>query len=247
MKNLIKLSVIVFLFSITLANAQDGNWGIGEKIKGNGNQKTDKRNTAEYDEIKLLGFFDIDLVSGKEGEINVQAEENLLPYIKTEVEGTTLKIYQEKEKNLQPSKSMKILITVPFEKISAIYLSGSGDINTKNQIKTDKFAATLSGSGDVNLDVDIVDLEAKLSGSGDVRLKGKSDKLMARISGSGSITAEDLASKDVDAGISGSGDIRVNCSENLTARISGSGDIIYKGEPKSKDTKVSGSGNIRKK
>jgi Putative auto-transporter adhesin, head GIN domain len=247
MKNSIKLSVVVFLFSITLANAQDGNWGIGEKIKGNGNQKTDKRNTAEYDDIKLLGFFDIDLVAGKEGEINVQAEENLLPYIKIEVDGTTLKIYQEKGKNLQPSRNMKILVTVPFEKISAVSLSGSGDVNTKNQIKTDKFIATLSGSGDINLDVDASDLEAKLSGSGDVHLKGKSDKLTARISGSGNITAEDLVSKDVDAGISGSGDIRVNCSENLSARISGSGDIIYKGEPKTKDTKVSGSGNIRKK
>jgi Putative auto-transporter adhesin, head GIN domain len=247
MKNLIKLSVLAFLFAITLANAQDGNWGIGEKIKGNGNLKTEKRNIAEYDDIKLLGFFDIDLVAGKEGEINVQAEENLLPFIKIEVEGTTLKIYQEKGKNLQPSKSMKILITVPFEKISAIYLSGSGDVNTKNQIKADKFTATLSGSGDVNLDVDATDLEAKISGSGDVRLKGKADKLTARISGSGDITADDLLSKDVDAGISGSGNIRVNCSESLSARISGSGDIIYKGDPKTKDTKVSGSGNIRKK
>ncbi len=245
MKNSIKLSIVALLLTSSFTNAQ--NWGMGEKIKGNGNLKTEKRSSAEYDEIKLQGFFDIDLVAGKEGEINIQAEENLLPFIKIEVEGNTLKIYQEKGKNLQPSKSMKILVTVPFEKISAVSLSGSGDVNTKNQIKTDKFTATLSGSGDVNLDVDSSDLEAKLSGSGDVRLKGKADKLTARISGSGDITADELVSKDVDAGISGSGNIRVNCSENLTARISGSGDIIYKGDPKTKDTKVSGSGNIRKK
>ncbi len=246
MKNSIKLSLVAFLFATTFANAQNWDWGNTEKIKGNGNQKTDKRNTPEYDDIKLQGFYDIDLVAGKEGEITVQAEENLMPFIKVEVEGTTLKIYQEKGKNLQPSKSMKILITVPFEKISSVSLSGSGDVNTKNQIKADKFTATLSGSGDVNLDIDATDLEAKLSGSGDVRLKGKADKLTARISGSGDITADDLVSKDVDAGISGSGDIKVNCSESLSARVSGSGDIFYKGEPKVKDTKVSGSGNIKR-
>ena len=243
MKNSIKLSVIVILFSTSLANSQSWN---GEKIKGNGNQKTEKRTTIEYDEIKLQGYFDVDLVAGKEGEIIVEAEENLLPFIMVEVEGNVLKIFQEKGKNLQSSRGKKILVTVPFEKISALNLSGSGNINTKNQIQTDKFVATLSGSGDLNIDVDATDVEARLSGSGDLRLKGKSDKLTARISGSGDISANELITKDAEAAISGSGDIKVNCSGNLNARVSGSGDIFYSGEPKSRDTKVSGSGNIKK-
>lgn len=243
MKKSIKLSVFAILFATSLSNAQS--W-MGEKIKGNGNQKTENRSTADYDEVKLQGYFDVDLIAGKEGNISVQAEENLLPYIKVEVEGNVLKIYQEKGKNLQVSRGNKILITVPFDKISAVNLSGSGDINTKNQIKTEKFTATLSGSGDLNIDVDASEVEAKLSGSGDVRLKGKSDKLVAKISGSGDISASDLMTKDVEAGISGSGDIKVNCTENLNARVSGSGDIFYSGDPKSKDTKVSGSGNIKK-
>ncbi|WP_310557524.1 head GIN domain-containing protein [Flavobacterium sp.] len=244
MKNSIQLSIVLLLFASTITNAQS--WGNWEKIKGNGNQKNERRTTAEYDEIKLQGYYDVDLIAGKEGEITVQAEENLMPYIKIEVEGNVLKIYQEKGKNLQPSKGNKILITVPFDKISAVSLSGSGDVNTKNLIKTDKFTATLSGSGDLNLDIEANDVEAKLSGSGDVRLKGKSDKLTVSISGSGDITASNLIVNDVEAGISGSGDIKVNCSGNLNARVSGSGDIFYSGEPKNKDTKVSGSGNIKK-
>ena len=235
---------IAVVFLSTMANAQS--WGNGEKIKGNGNQKTETRTTPEYDEIKLQGYFDVDLVAGKEGSITVQAEENLMPYIKLEVEGNSLKIYQEKNKNLQPSKGYKILITVPFDKISAVTLSGSGDVNTKSVIQANKFTATLSGSGDLDLDINASDVEAKLSGSGDVRLKGKSDKLTAKISGSGDVSANDLMAKDVEAGISGSGNIRVNCSGTLNARISGSGDVIYTGQPTSKDTKVSGSGNIRK-
>jgi hypothetical protein len=52
------------------------------------------------------------LVAGKEGEIGVQGEENLLPFLKIEVEGNVLKIYTEKGKNLQPSKNMKVIINV---------------------------------------------------------------------------------------------------------------------------------------
>lgn len=239
----LKLAIVVGLMS-SMANAQS--WGNGEKIKGNGNQKTETRTTAEYDEIKLQGYFDIDLVAGKEGSISIQAEENLMPYIKVEVEGNVLKIYQEKNKNLQSSKGNKILITVPFDKISAVGLSGSGDINTKNSIKADKFIATLSGSGDLNLEIEANDIEARLSGSGDVRLIGKSDKLNIKLSGSGDVSATSLIAKNVDVAISGSGDIQVNCSGSLYARVSGSGNIIYTGEPSAKDTKVSGSGNIKK-
>jgi hypothetical protein len=36
----------------------------------------------------------------------------------------------------------------------------------------------------------------------------------------------------------------VFCTENLKARVAGSGDINYKGNPKTKDTKTAGSGDI---
>jgi hypothetical protein len=243
MKNSIKILVVSTVLSTTFAQAQS--W-FGEKIKGNGKQITEKRTTATYDEIKLSGYYDVDLVAGKEGEITIQAEENLMPFIKVEIEGNTLKIYQEKGKNLIPSRGKNILITVPFEVINSVSLSGSGDIRSKNRIKTDKFSANLSGSGDLNLEVETQEFDVKLSGSGDFILKGKTDNLIAKMSGSGDITANELEAKNADIAISGSGDVKVFCTENIKARVSGSGDITYKGDPKSKDTKVSGSGDIRK-
>jgi Putative auto-transporter adhesin, head GIN domain len=240
-----RITIKIMICSLLLTASAKGQSWMGEKIKGNGNLITEKRNTSEYDEIKLQGFFDVDLVSGNEGEIMVLAEENLLPFIKVEIEGNVLRVFQEKGKNLQPSKGKKILIIIPFDKISVLSLSGSGDIKTKKPIKTDGFVATLSGSGDLKLEVEAKILEAKISGSGDFILKGKSDKLIAKISGSGDINADDLEAKDVEVGISGSGDIKVNCSENLKVRVSGSGDVFYKGNPKTKDTKVSGSGEIK--
>jgi Putative auto-transporter adhesin, head GIN domain len=242
MKKSIKLLVISFLFVFNTANSQS--W-FGKKIKGNGNVVTEKRSTTEYDEIRLSGSFDVNLVVGKEGEIVVQAEENLLPYIKVEVEGNQLKIYQEKDVNLQSSRSKTILITVPFDKISAIALSGSGDVNSKNPIKTTYFVATLSGSGNINLEFDADSIETKLSGSGDIILKGTTNKLISKTSGSGDVSANKLNAKEVECGISGSGTINVFCTESLKARISGSGDIFYYGNPKISDTKVSGSGTIK--
>jgi hypothetical protein len=242
MKKSIQLLVCsVFLLS-TVANAQ---WS-KERIKGNGKVVTNTRSTASYDDIKVMGSFDVDLVAGKEGAIIVKAEENLQQYIKVEVEGNVLKIYTEKNKNISSSMGKNIQLTIPFEKISSVTLSGSGDVKSKSTIKSDSFSAALSGSGNLDLDVDATTFNLAVSGSGDVVLKGNTGDFTTKLSGSGDIDSDALKAKNVDITISGSGDSKVFCSGNLKARVSGSGDIQYKGDPKTKDTKVSGSGSISK-
>lgn len=240
-KSILLLICTVFLISLN-ANAQ---WS-SEKIKGNGKVVSETRNTAGYDSIKISGFFDVDLVAGKEGKIAIKGEENLLSYIKVEVEDNTLKIYVDKNANIRPSSGKKIEVVISFEKISELNLSGSGNIRSKDVIKNDKFLAKLSGSGNFNLSIDATDFELNLSGSGNVNLKGTVANFSTKLSGSGDIDAVNLKSKTVDVTVSGSGNTKVTCTEKLTARVSGSGNIKYAGNPEKRDVKVSGSGNITK-
>jgi len=238
MKKSIQLLVFGVFIMGFIANAQSS------KIKGNGKVVTETKTTGDYDAIKVAGSFDVNLVAGKEGKIILKGEENLLSVIKVEVEDNTLKIYVDKTFNIQSTS--KIEITVPFEKISAISLAGSGNLKTKDQIKSETFAAKLAGSGNVNLNVDSNDFELSLSGSGDAILKGSADKFTSKLAGSGNVNASDLKSKTVDANVSGSGNSIVNCEGSLTARVAGSGNIKYFGNPEKRDVKVSGSGNIKK-
>jgi hypothetical protein len=237
MKKSIQLMALSALFFTTIVNAQT-------RVKGNGKVITENRTTAGYDEIHVSGFFDVVLVSGKEGAITIQGEENLLSYVKVDVEGNVLKIHAENNVNISTNKN--IVLTVPFEQISYVSLSGSGDVKTKNTIVSSVFKAKLSGSGDLTLDVKATDFEANLAGSGDVVLTGTSDNFVSKTSGSGDVDAVNLTVKNANLTISGSGDMKVSCSQSLYARVSGSGDIAYKGDPKTKDTKVSGSGEISK-
>ncbi|KRB53483.1 head GIN domain-containing protein [Flavobacterium sp. Root186] len=237
-KSILLLACAVFLLSFN-TNAQN-------KIKGNGKVVTETRTTGDYDGIKISGFFDVNLVAGKEGKISIKGEENLLSSIKVEVEDNTLKIYIESFKNIRPSSGKSIEITVPFDKISNIALSGSGNIQSKDVIKSDKLLAKLSGSGNFNLAIDSNEFELNLSGSGNVNLKGIADNFTTKLSGSGDIDAGSLKSKNVDVNVSGSGNSKVTCNDKLTARVSGSGNIKYAGNPEKRDVKVSGSGNITK-
>lgn len=238
MKKIITLSlVIAFTVSCT------AQWG--KRIKGNGNNITTDRSVGDYDAVALAGWFDVDLVDGKEGTITLEGESNLLDYIITEVKDGKLVIKTKKGVNLKPSSwDDGIRITVPIESIDALALSGSGDIVGKTTIKTNRFKTAMSGSGDITIDVDASTVEARMSGSGDIRLSGSTTDFEATISGSGDIKAYDLEADNVDATVSGSADIKVTANKMLKARVSGSGDISYRGNPEKVDTKASGSGDI---
>ncbi|MHC0445053.1 head GIN domain-containing protein [Flavobacterium sp. 3-218] len=237
-----KKSILLLAFATLFV----GSLNAQNKLQGNGKVVTETRTTGDYDGIKISGFFDVDLVAGKEGKITIKGEENLLSAIKVEVEDNSLKIYIEKFTNIRTSSGKNIQITVPFEKISELSLAGSGDIQSKDVIKNEKFLVKLSGSGNFTLPVDTNNLELNVSGSGNVRLKGTADNFSAKLSGSGGIDAADLKSKNVEANVSGSGNSKVACDESLTARVSGSGNIRYVGNPEKRDVKVSGSGSISK-
>ncbi|MGY8913921.1 MAG: head GIN domain-containing protein [Flavobacteriales bacterium] len=240
MKKILVLGVSLMCTTFTYAQ-----WG--KKIKGNGNIITENRNTGSYEAIYIAGSFDVELVDGKEGELTLKGEENLLEYIVTEIKDGKLVIKVEKGVNLSPSSwKQGIFITVPVESVDAVTLSGSGDIVGKKTIETDNFKTDISGSGDISLSVKANSVKATISGSGDITLNGKTTDFEVRVSGSGDVNAYDLSALNVTANVSGSADIEVTATEMIQARVSGSGDISYRGNPKKIDTKSSGSGDITK-
>lgn len=242
MKKII-LSSVLIVFTINLSYAQ---WWSQNKIHGNGDYTTETRSLDTYDEIAVTGGMDVFLIAGTEGELKIQAESNLMEYIITEVQGDKLKIYTEKGYELVESRRMEIKIEVPVEDISAVSLTGSGDIEGQVTIVADDLDLKLTGSGDINLDIEAVRIRGTVTGSGDMELKGKAEELDCRVTGSGDFDASDLLAKRASATVSGSGDIEVNVSDALKARVQGSGDISYDGNPEKQDFKTAGSGSISK-
>lgn len=214
----------------------------GQRVKGNGNTVNTTRNVGNFDEVAVSGSFDVFLVSGDEGRLELRVEENLEPYLITEVQNGTLKIKWKRGTNIRTTG--KTTVTVHFENIKAMAMAGSGDIESKDVIRAKSLKIAVAGSGDIKLDVEAEELEAAISGSGDIKLAGKATELEAAVSGSGDMDAYDLMTEKSELQVSGSGFIGANVEKEIIARISGSGNIKYKGKPRIEDTKVSGSGKI---
>lgn len=242
MKNLF-LTLAVIAFSIQTADAQ---WWSNKKVNGNGNMVSETRNTGTYDQVSLEGNMDVELIAGKEGQLTVEAESNLMEYILTEVSGGKLKISVEKGINLNPSRNEGIRILVPFETLNRLSVTGSGDMYTSDKITADAFDLRLTGSGDMKIHLESESVTAKITGSGDVALRGKTNDFECTVTGSGDFEAYDFQARSANASVMGSGDIQLQVTGDLKARVAGSGDIRYRGNPEKEDFKTTGSGAVSK-
>ena len=214
---------------------------------GSGKSVTETRTVPEFQAIALAGAMDLLVRQGAQ-QLQVQAEDNLLPLLETVVEntshGATLLVRWKKGINVYTRGKVQVTVSVP--RLAALSAAGAGDMKIES-FTTPALQVALSGSGDAWLEgLSTDELGVRISGSGDVRGSGKATKLKVGIAGSGDVRLADLRADDVTVKIAGSGDAAVNASKTLEVSIAGSGDVTYTGNASLKSS-VAGSGSVSKK
>ncbi|MEW6194803.1 MAG: head GIN domain-containing protein [Bacteroidota bacterium] len=194
-------------------------WG----VRGSGKLKSEARKVGDFSKVDASGAFTVNVKVGPPPSIKIQAEDNLLPLIKTYIRGNSLII--DTKKNISPRKEIKIYITT--DQLDGIECSGANDIKADG-IKSRDFSVELSGAGNIDL-------------------YGECEKVHAEISGAGHIDAKHLKSDHVFISVSGAASASVYASKYLDASVSGVGSIEYYGDPKETNTNVSGVGSITRK
>ncbi len=211
-------------------------------LHGSGKVISENRSIRGIHEVELSGVGELSLHQGKEESLTVEAEDNLMPRIQTEVEGSRLKIGVERGFSLRPTTTIRYTLVV--RDLTSLELSGSGKV-ISGALRCGDLAVHLPGSGDIQIDqLDADNLDVGISGSGDIRIPGRVNHQTVQISGSGDYDGKELDSQSTEVSISGSGDTTLWVRDSLTAHISGSGDIAYYGSAKVSKS-ISGSGEVR--
>jgi hypothetical protein len=194
-----------------------------KSVSGSGKIVAEPRTVSGFSAISLSGSGRVIIEQTGMESLTVTTDDNLLPYIKTEVRGNTLELgFTDPMTSLQPSDG--IIFNVQVKTLDGLDVSGSGRIEAR-------------GLNPDRLRVDI-------SGSGEVSAQGTADDLALSISGSGGYEGEGMRSRRAAVDVSGSGTAVIAASETLRAAVSGSGAIEYVGNPKVVQ-QVSGSGSVQ--
>lgn len=212
-------------------------------VSGSGKVVTEERKAADFNRISFNGRGNLIITQTGEESLKIEAEDNIIKLISTEVKKQTLFIGHDKKRGIiRPTKEINIYVSV--NDLRSVKLSGSGSIKSAG-IKAKELTVTISGSGNADLKVNATQLSSIIAGHGEFKLSGEVEALNVSISGSGECDAMNLQCKTANIDISGSGKAEVHVTDKMNISIAGSGKVFYMGKPEIEQT-ISGSGSVKR-
>jgi len=243
MTTLVKF-LIIFLMTLFLSSCafdiNSGNWGSGER--GNGNIVSENRSTnSEFNQITAQEGIRVYVTQAKEYDIKVEADENIIDLIGTEINNGRLKIHAIE--NIGRA-TKKVYVSLP--EIALLKSTSGAHLDSENKIESDELVIDGSSGANINLMVSANQIEIDASSGANLNIKGEADKTNIDASSGGNINARDLETKHCDADASSGGNLSIHVSKNLIADASSGGNISYSGDPTVEKNK-SISGSVRKR
>ena len=214
-------------------------------ITGSGRVTSEARTVTGIQSVTLEGLGDVILQEGAAESLTIEAEDNLLPLITSEVQDGTLRLGFDRttwRDTLRPTQPIRFLLTAPT--LAAFDLAGNGSLQAAS-LRTEQLTLRLTGAGDLTIDhLEASTLDVRLDGIGDITLAGLVDAQTVAISGTGQYRAGDLESGAAQVTISGAGDAVVWAHDDLSVLISGTGTLSYWGQPTLSRRDITGAGDV---
>ena len=209
---------------------------------GSGKVVNQTRDVSGFSQISTNGDINLFVKQGTNESLVIEAENNVIPNIKTTVSNGRLTIDQGLgQTTVMPTKPVNVYVTV--KDLSSVDSSGSGYVET-DKLNVNSLSLSISGSGNDTINgLTANTLKVVISGSGSVTAAGKANSQDVTISGSGEYNGSNLTSNTASVNINGSGKAIVYALQQLSIIISGSGEVNYLGNPKLTQ-QISGSGKV---
>lgn len=172
---------------------------------------TQSRDVPVFTRIEIKGAIDLELTAGKSQSISIEAHEDHMHHITTEVSDGVLIIDME-EGGRGFWNDSNVDVTITMETLNGIDVRGAVDGNFMN-INSDEF-------------------EIDIRGAADVDIKGTCGTLTLDVKGASDIDADKFKCKNVEVDVKGAGSASVFASESVDADVAGVASISVYGNPK---------------
>jgi hypothetical protein len=210
---------------------------------GNGNVVTEERNiSGSFNKVKGSAGLDVYLTEGSENKIVVEADENLLEFIETEVNNGRLTVTTKR--SIGRNRAKKVHVT--YTNLEEVAASSGADVIVNSVLKNENISLDVSSGADLVVEVFAKEVFAESSSGADLKVSGKASSLRANSSSGSEIDARELLVINCNADASSGGDITVNVKEKLRTEVSSGGTIRYYGNPEAVSKNDSRSGSVRK-
>jgi len=176
---------------------------------GSGRLVTESRPVRGFTAVAVSGAGHVIIEQTGVESLQVTAEDNILPFVRTEVRGGRLILGFEPGVRINTTRGVQYRITVA--ELTEIEASGASSVEA--------------------LRVDAETLTARISGASSYSASGIVDDHRVELSGASRCDAEDLVSREVTASLSGACYCLVRVHDRLVVNASGASTLEYIGDP----------------
>lgn len=193
-----------------------------------GKVSAERKSLPYFNKIIAAGIGNVYITQGKEQNLAVKTDADLLPLISATVEDETLTL---DFKGAAEHSRAEINYYLTIKDIKSIQSLTSSSIFIDEGIETDELYLEIKSFGEMAVKLKVKKLTAKIQGAGKIRAKGNSTAQEIQVVGAGEFLGTELKGEDVEVDIQGTGVATVNASGTLKISIPKEGTVRYCGKP----------------
>jgi len=216
-----KLSLLVGVLALLVIATGCHHSRVSE-VAGSGKRVTEKRNIGSFTSISTEGAFWIEVTCQKELSLEVEGDDNILPFVKAEVGNNVLRLTNTK--SYSTKDPIKIRISVP--NLEGLTVEGAGKID-------------INGMNNESFDIDA-------SGAPEIVVTGSTKMINIDSSGAAQIDTYNLRASRAKVDSKGAGKIELDVADQLDVTVSGPASVLYKGDPVVNKT-INGPGTVARR
>ncbi|PZD79473.1 head GIN domain-containing protein [Mesonia sp. K7] len=242
MKKIINKLLVLSLISLTLTSCNFENFtgveGKGEVVK------KEIVLSENFHKVDVERGWNVLLVKSSENKVTVEANENLIELIQTNITENELEVTSEKNIGQADKKMVTIYYTQDLTEIEA---SAGSMLNSQDVLKANSLEISCSSGALVELKVENQTTNVETSSGANFTVTGNTKTLSVDASSGSSFDAQQLKAENVTAEASSGASVNVYASKQITAEASSGGNIDYWGNPENKNIEDSVSGSVSEK
>lgn len=233
------------IFSITLLSLFAFTTSACNKIKPSKKITTEERTIGTYEKISVYDAINVTVTYGSAtSKITVEANDNLMKHIITELDGDYLVIKLDSKISIKSSATLNVNITVP--ELTKINASGASRVEFLNELNTNSLNLDLSGASSLKGNLNLSSCNFDLSGASNVELTGNINTAIIELSGASSIGNYNCNVDTLSIDLSGASSGLLTANNWLNVNASGVSSLHYKGDPTIGEQEISGGSSLIK-
>jgi len=188
-------------------------------------RKIETRPVSGFTGIDASSVFDITVTKGGTESLTVEADDEVMPYVRSEVRSGVLHLYVDNSNKLKNIKALKASIVM--KNLDKVTLSGACKLTANDLFTPDKFKGDCSGASNLTVNLNTNQLNIETSGACNILIKANvTGDTNLKMSGASKIRGE-LKAVNVLFQSSGVGSIELTGSAtDIKMDISGASKII---------------------